>query len=95
MQRVLVVHFGQKRQSLDAAGLTLHTAAVLLLLVGSSSRHASLASGAFNVTAAADSQSRASCTAALPKLVHHQTWGSTRQKCAADVTVVTQLASNQ
>lgn len=86
---------GHERAPPVAAGLTLHTAAIMMLLVGCSSRHVSAATGPFNSTAAADSQSVASCSATLPKLVHHQTWESTRQRCAADVTVVTQLASNQ
>ena len=69
----------------------------LLCLIGCLTRGVIPAGGAASpaTAAAVKSQVPASCSASLPKLAHHQSWESTRSRCAADITVVTHLASHQ
>ena len=68
---------------------------LLLIVPNCLSRHVSAAEQTSMSAAALDTQNHASCSAALPKLLHHQTWQSLRNSCAADITVVTHLELSQ
>ena len=78
-----------------AAITGLAACSLLLLAMTGSLSHLVSASEEVSVSAATAGQTPAPCGAALPRLLHQQSWKSSRTACATDITVVTHLDSGQ